>query len=101
MGYGLIKGLGFKVTCVSPPKLGVFLGFWNDLPPHFEGLWMQWCENPTIIVHHLEDMGGYEISWGPDRWRGLKVIIIDFECFEMTYPPIFKCSDANGGVIFT
>ncbi len=39
-----------------------FFGFWEDLPPHFQVLWIQWCKKPTIIYHHLEDMGGFDFS---------------------------------------
>jgi len=37
-------------------------GFGGDLPPHFQVLWIQWCKKPTIIYHHLEDMGGFDFS---------------------------------------
>ncbi len=39
-----------------------FFGFGGDLPPHFKVLWIQWCKKPTIIYHHLEDMGGFDFS---------------------------------------
>jgi hypothetical protein len=64
-----------------------FFEFWSDLPPHFQGFWSQWWRNPTIIYHHLQDMGGYEISGGPDRWGRKGLIIICVESFEVTYPP--------------
>ncbi len=44
--------------------------------------------------------GGYENLGFPDKSGCLGVIIMDFECFEMTYPPIFKCFEASGGGIF-
>jgi hypothetical protein len=36
----------------------LFLIFGDDLPPHFEVFWMQWCEKILLEYHHLEDMGG-------------------------------------------
>jgi len=79
-----------------------FYFFWVlkwPTPPFFRVL--------VIMVHlflpNLSSFGiyaGYEISGGLDRWRHLGLIFIEFERFEMTTPPIFKCSNVNGGVIF-
>jgi hypothetical protein len=44
-------------------------------------------------------MGGVKFQGGRiDEGKGL--IMIHVESFELTYPPIFKCFKANGGIIF-
>jgi hypothetical protein len=83
-------GLGFKVTCVSPPKLGFFLGVLRWRIPHFQGFWIQWCNKLTIIYHHLKDMGGVKFQGGLERWGHEGSSIIEFESFELTYPPPFS-----------
>ncbi len=50
---------------LDPIVIFVF-GFGCDLPPHFQVLWIQWCKKPTIIYHHLEDMGG--LTFAASGW---------------------------------
>jgi hypothetical protein len=37
-----------------------YLVFEDNLPPHFQVLWIQWCKNISLHYHHLEDMGGFD-----------------------------------------
>jgi len=51
-----------------------FLGLGDDLPPHFQVFWIQWCKKPTIMYHHLEDMGGFDFS-----------VPVDFSCLSQNF----------------
>jgi hypothetical protein len=66
----------------------------------FRRLWLSWCVYFSLIVHHLQDIRGVKISGG---WKdeGEKFIFIKFQSYKVTYPPIFKSSDASGVFIFT
>jgi hypothetical protein len=86
--------------CV-PTKIGVF--FWVlrwPTPAYFQGFYNQWCNKIPLIYHHLEDMGGVKFQGGRIDEGKKRLIMIHVESFEVTYPFIFKCFKANGGVIF-
>jgi hypothetical protein len=63
VGFGRYWRFGvFGLHGHLDPIVIFFWGFGDDLPPHFQVFWIQWCKKPTIIYHHLEDMGGFDFS---------------------------------------
>ncbi len=71
-----------------------FLVFRDDLPPHFQVLWIQWCKNISLHYHHLEDMGGFDF-WD-SGWLSLYVKRI--WRFSKACPFIFEGCDVNVGI---
>jgi hypothetical protein len=102
VGLRHIGHVMFRVTWVFPTIFFFFfrVSRWpTPSPAHFWRFWSPWCIYFYLIYHHLEDMGVWNFR-GADRWKHLGLIIIKFEWFIVTYPPIFKCFNVNGGVIF-
>jgi hypothetical protein len=71
-----------------------FLGFWSDLPPHFQVFWRQWCNKISLIYHHLEDIGVFDFC---SSWLTFPVCAQNFKV-SRACPFIFKGWDVDVGV---
>jgi hypothetical protein len=91
--YGLedIYGLRFKVTCVSSSNLSFSFEILRWPTPILKVLIVMMC----LFFHNCSPFGRYkryEISRRLNRWRHLRLIFIEFESLEVTYPPFFIVS---------